>query len=377
MYCDQLIYTQYLLHKIEDLYLKAYKKTLTDKEHGIIRNKMDGKTITCSSRTVIIPEPKYPVTHGTIPRMLAKASTIRETVTETNIELLRNLMQEGKIKVVFPGNSQIDSKVEVEKGKIYTLNIGDKIDREILDGDKSIFDRPPTLHEAGVVPVTIVIDDTAHFSFYESDEQKNENIFVEIIRNQEGYVVGLHLGLTVAKAADFDGDEDSVVYPQHEDSRAEMDGIQHIENYLIDGQGQKVAFAPVQDALLGCYVATKYSLPVNWRANHKRKYTADDLLTSVQLMETYTYLSKERFVDFARMLDDPLVERKQPYISKVVEGEFVQGRVNISDDAGEIEFSGPFIDALKKNGLDFVVDGVIPAVHLLSFILPDNMTFKN
>lgn len=363
---------------IEDLYTKPglYKKSLTSKEHGIIRNELDGKTVTCSSRMVIVPATRVPVTHGIIPSILARTTTIRETVTELNIDMLKTMMRDGKIKTVYPGGTGYNDRVKVQKDKIYTLNIGDKVDRDILEGDKSIFDRPPTLHEAGVVPVSVVIDVPEHISFYDEDEQPN--VFVEIIRNNEGYVVGLHLGQTVAKAADYDGDEDATLFPQHEDARDEMDGIQHIENYMIDGQDQKVAFAPVQDALLGCYVATKYSLPTNWRNNHKRKYTADDLLSSIELMERYTYVTKERFLDFLRMLDDPLVKRKQPYRTQYIDGEEVEGKLTVVQlNNGELEYSGKFVDDLAKYGVPFLVDGVIPAVHLLSLILPDTVTYKN
>lgn len=363
---------------IEDMYTKPglYKKSLTSKEHGIIRNMLEGKTITCSSRMVIVPAPDVPVTHGIIPSLLARTTTIRETVTESNIEMLKDMMKNGKIKTVYPGSTGHNDKIKVQKDKIYTINIGDRVDRDILEGDKSIFDRPPTLHEAGVVPVSVTIDKNARISYYDNDGQPN--IFAEIIRNNEGYVIGLHLGQTVAKAADYDGDEDATLFPQHEDARDEMDGIQHLENYMIDGQDQKVAFAPVQDALLGCYVATKYSLPVNWRNNHKRKYTADDLLSSVELMEKYTYLSKERFLDFLRMLDDPLVNRTKPYRTQIIDDDEINGKVTVDQlNNGDLVFSGEFIDNLGKNGVPFLVDGVIPAVHLLSLILPETLTYEN
>lgn len=379
---------------IEEMYKECYKKTLTDKDTGTIRNEHGGKTVPGSSRSVIVPAPELPVTHGKIPVAMAKISSIRETVTDDNYEFIVQMMNEGRIKTVFPAQSGTIGGIHVKKGVIYSLGIGDVVDREIVEGDVAIFNRPPTLQEAAVVPVTLVLDngDTAYFNentgtinridssgkkgsiFSEGSnvpvqrDEYTDNIFVELLRYDESYVIGVPLPQTPAKAADYDGDEDAVVPSQSDDSRNEMKTTQNLMGYLLDGKDQAAAFAAVQDALLGAFEASTRSLPVDWRKNHKHRYEAEDLTSVVELIEKYAFVSKEYFADIVMMLDSPLVDRDVAYSERVGWTE---------DEDGELTFYGSFIESLEKAGVPFIVDGVIPANNLMSLVLPPNLTYQN
>lgn len=357
---------------IEDMYKACYKKSLTAKETGIIRNQHGGKTVPGSSRSVIVPAPDLPVTHGKIPAEMARITSIRHTVTKENYEFVDSLMKFGKIKTIFSGGVTSMPGISVKDGAMYVLEYGDVIDRDVVGGDIAIFNRPPTLHEAAVVPVWLTLDNgDPIFSdsavSHDVDSEYTDNAFGNLMENTESYVVGVPLQQTPAKAADYDGDEDAVVVSQTDDAMYEMMTIQNIANYVIDGQDQKATFAPVQDAILGAYEASSRSLPANWRENHKRPYTADDLTSVVELIEKYAYVSKEYFADIVKMLDSPLVKRAVPYSDKVKFEE---------DENGELIFSGPFIDSLEKEGIPFIIDGVIPAINLFSLILPSSLVYS-
>lgn len=331
---------------------ELFKKTLTDKKTGIIRGEQEGKPVTGASRAVIVPAPELPCTHMYIPRLLAETTTTRETITEENYSFMMNMMLNGAIKMIFPGGEKTDKGIYVSKGVDYRLSIGDVVDRHVVNGDMLFKDRPPTLQESAIVPCIVVI----------KEKEVVVAIFVVLLyRREETHTLGLPTSNTTSMAADYDGDENTVTVSQSENATMEMKGIQNVLNYLIDPHAQKAAFAPVQDALLGIYVATKKSLPANWKDN--TDYEPDDLYECVEVMEKYTFVTKETVIDYLKMMDSPLVKRSKKY-------------KDILQYDGE-NFSGDLIDRMDKHGIPFVVDGVVPATNLLSLILPRNLKFSN
>ena len=342
------------LHKKLVAHNELFKETLTDKITGLLRGRQEGKPINNSNRSVIAPAPWLPVTHLSIPHLLAKKATIKCVVTEENIEFINEMMQKGEIRAIYTHGFDIQRGQPVYPGKSYKISIGDSVDRYVVDGDMVFNNRQPTLQEAAIVPRIAVISDPIG--------EKSKNYLVRLLRQGErDHVTCITLPDTVPKAGDFDGDEMTIYFSQSEDGTKEMQGIQNIENYMIDGQTQKVAFAPVQDALLGIYVATVRSLPTNWKDG--TDYEPSDLQECPEVAQKYSYIEPEMLMDYVTMLDSPMVERNFKY-SDILRYE-------------DGEFSGDFVDRLRKHDIPLVVDGVIPGLNLLSLILPRNMSFEN
>lgn len=338
-----IVNVKLLCDSIEALY-DNYKKTITDKTNGINRGEQEGKPTPCCSRAVIVPAPELPVTHGYVPQELADSTTVRMYVTEHNLDEMRNLMTIGKIKAVIPGGFNPEDPIIVRLGTQYKLEIGDLIDRTMIDYDITMTDRPPTLHEAGIVPTYAVVRQL---------QSRTGNVYYDLFRTKKNKVLGLHLSNTTPKAGDYDGDAITSSPAQSDNAALEMKGIQNLVNYMIDGQSQKAAFTPVQDAILGTSVATKYSLPTDWNANGE--FTPEDLHENVYIQEKYTYVSYDTLLDYCEMLNSKLVVR-------------TYNPVDILPDLQR---------RMQSLNIPFEIDGVIPALTLFSMILPQTLKYSN
>ncbi len=182
--------------------IKCIKKRLSGKS-GLIRCNIQGKRIDYCGRTVITPEAMGEVDQLVIPTAIAEKLTIPIRVNATNIHECQRLLEEGKVvnltvdgkqksykwfcfspgfkllhtdKVIRTledgtkseiqvgayealsgnqlelqeGDSVIRDSVEIKdwsisRKKTYNLKIGDLIERQVQDGDWTLFNRQPTL----------------------------------------------------------------------------------------------------------------------------------------------------------------------------------------------------------------------------------------
>jgi len=74
--------------------LKAIKERLKGKE-GRIRSNLMGKRVDFSARSVITPDPSLDLDELGVPIRVAINMTIPETVTQHNIDEMRNLVSNG------------------------------------------------------------------------------------------------------------------------------------------------------------------------------------------------------------------------------------------------------------------------------------------
>lgn len=74
--------------------LKAIKERLKGKE-GRIRSNLMGKRVDFSARSVITPDPSLDLDELGVPIRIAINMTIPETVTQHNIDEMRNLVSNG------------------------------------------------------------------------------------------------------------------------------------------------------------------------------------------------------------------------------------------------------------------------------------------
>ncbi|PCJ23418.1 MAG: hypothetical protein COA94_08320 [Rickettsiales bacterium] len=179
-------------------------KKLGNKE-GILRRNMQGKRVDNSARTVIVGVSGIPFWVVMLPRVIAETLYAVETVGPGNITWLTFLLRNNKITYIIPYGGPrkgISIKIDINSGAPnigYTLKFGDRIRRNILDGDHIIVNRNPTLHKGGLLAYEVKIWDNL--------------------------TLGMTLPATTLHNADFDGDEVNIHMPTTPAAVAELEII--------------------------------------------------------------------------------------------------------------------------------------------------------
>jgi DNA-directed RNA polymerase beta' subunit len=256
--------------------IKGIKERLAGKD-GQLRNNMMGKRCNQTGRTVIGPDPTLKLGQIAIPPQMAETLTFPVRVAEFNIVELQKLVDNGKVNsllkpdkitrinlkrfrrgtrlisgdVIYRGDTQLTVKNGRElvlpgdrvkrNGKwienlahvnrSYKLKIGWIIERQLMDGDYVLLNRQPTLHEASMMAMQIII--------------------------RKGKSIRMNLAVTSPYNADFDGDEMNIHVPQSLESQAELERLSAAQWHLISPQSSKPNMAIVQDSLLGAYRMTQ------------------------------------------------------------------------------------------------------------------------
>lgn len=132
---------------------KCFTERLSGK-HGRIRGNLLGKRVDFSARSVISPDSSIGIEELGVPYEIAKKLTICENVNKFNIEKLQ--------KMVYNGNEYPGAIYIIKNDIIYSINIllknidlysklkleiGDNVERHLIDGDYVLFNRQPSLHK--------------------------------------------------------------------------------------------------------------------------------------------------------------------------------------------------------------------------------------
>jgi DNA-directed RNA polymerase II subunit RPB1 len=135
--------------------LKSIKDRLKSKE-GRVRGNLMGKRVDYSARSVISPDPNLEIDQLGVPIKIAKNLTIPETVTPYNFKYLTKLVRNGPD--VYPGaksfkrvsDNEIISLKHIDRESL-ELQIGDKVNRHLIDEDWVLFNRQPSLHKMSMM----------------------------------------------------------------------------------------------------------------------------------------------------------------------------------------------------------------------------------
>lgn len=198
-----------------------------------IRDNMMAHRVNFSARTVLGPKPTLRLGQIAYPRIWAKQMRIKETVFSANQRLLQNYLEDGKIYFIFPKSSKIQGQsifVDQKWRKSYKLVIGDVVERELMDGDYTIFNRQPSLHKQSMMAFQVVLHDEL--------------------------TTGLHIATTKAFNADFDGDEGNGWQFSQFMSRAEAMQIMNVKQCVMNAQTNRPLISPHFDAHISAYLLT-------------------------------------------------------------------------------------------------------------------------
>lgn len=137
-------------------------KQLIDGKTGHLRGTAYGKRGDYSARTVITPDPNLKIYEVGIPEAMAEGLTTEEEVTSRNLEAVKEMILDGKVKFIYPSTGgQINMKAILDKTEIeykvggitkkFELQSGDKVKRSLKNGDPVILGRQPTLHKQSIM----------------------------------------------------------------------------------------------------------------------------------------------------------------------------------------------------------------------------------
>ena len=216
-------------------------KTLTARiksKEGRIRHNLAGKRTNFSARTVISPDPMLNINEVGVPMVMAMKLTVPERVTEWNIEYLKEFVKRGPKD--YPGSNYIirpdgrRKKItdETKEQLLEELQPGFIVERHLMDGDISTFNRQPSLHRMSMM--------------------------CHRVRVLPGLTLRLNPAVCAPYNADFDGDEMNLHIPQTEEARSEAEILMEVQTQLISPRYGLSIIGCNQDAITGNFILTKY-----------------------------------------------------------------------------------------------------------------------
>lgn len=206
------------------------------KKEGLFRMHMMGKRVNQACRSVISPDYLVEPNEVLLPRPFARSLTFPEQVSPhspARLALLKRCVINGPR--VYPGATHIEVRLPSGETRFVDLNVGEQtrrqhatkyfamalsgtliVHRHILDGDRCIFNRQPTLHKVSMMGYRAkVLSGLKTLRFH--------------------YVNGKSYN------ADFDGDEMNIHVPQSIEARAELECLMDANmNYLSPTAGKPI-----------------------------------------------------------------------------------------------------------------------------------------
>lgn len=297
--------------------LKGIKKRLSGKD-GIIRNNLMGKRVDKSGRSVIGPDPKLKVNEIGIPPEIAENLCHSTKINQYNINYFQKLIEEEKVNYVLRQKSMQSFRINVKYGtinltsklefgddvfrkkkyimtirkendkfkvmngdviyrngeklettshrskKYFQLEIGDIIERQLMDNDILLLNRQPTLHKGSMISQRIKII--------------------------PGKTIRLNLAVTSSYNADFDGDEMNVFAPNNIEAETELENLSTVKNFIINPQNSTSNIVIVQDTIIAIY---KMTLSKNQDAIPKKIFMK--IISSLDFFEMSLFRKKYNY----------------------------------------------------------------------------------
>ena len=314
-------------------------KTITERikgKEGRIRKNLAGKRVNYSARTVISPDPSIEINEVGIPYEIAKIVTVSETITDTNLKKLKDLIERGS---EYPGANYIirpDGKRkkitdELKEEIMNEITVGYKVERHLQNGDIVLFNRHPSLHRGSLM---------AHF-----------------VKVLDGRTFRLHPAVAFQYNADFDGDEMNIHSPKTEEARSEAKILLDVKKNLISPKNNTNFIGCIGDSITGNYLLSS--------GEYSGEY-ANQLLYQSNIDAQIQKKSVSGPEIFSKLLPDINFTNDSIQIKN---GEIVKGRLN-KKSLGEED--GELIKELdKKIGKDKTFEVIKKAFSLGTNYLSD------
>lgn len=208
---------------------RSLTQQMTGKD-AVIRGAMMGKRVDFSARAVLSPGWQLMFGQIGVPESFGEKWQMPVTVTKENIEAIKELLRQGKIKT-YESVDNPGAVVYIRKDDQISLKIGDIVKRHIDNGDAVTFNRQPSLHKGSFLGYTAsMIKDT---------------------------VIRLHPSSTTPHNADFDGDAAHLYFTENINAIKEIFLIMHAGNNLINEKSNKPLVGLVMDTISAAWLLTK------------------------------------------------------------------------------------------------------------------------
>jgi DNA-directed RNA polymerase subunit A' len=225
--------------------LKTLAQRLKGKE-GRFRSNLSGKRVNFSARTVISPDPNLSINEIGVPIQIARELTIPIKVTTHNIEWCKKLIKQkinltDDSELYTPGVNYVIRETEGMKQRIKIteknaedvaekLEIGGIIERQLMNGDLSLFNRQPSLHRMSMMAHRVKVVPNKTFRF--------------------------NLSVCPPYNADFDGDEMNLHLLQGEEAQAEAEILMKVQENILSPRFGGAIIGGIHDHISGCFLLT-------------------------------------------------------------------------------------------------------------------------
>ncbi len=280
--------------------LKTLFQRLKGKE-GRFRYNLSGKRVNFSARTVVSPDPTLSINQLGVPQEIARELTVPVSVTEWNLESVKQFMRTYPDKVNYvirPDNRRKKLTSANLEEVLKEITPGYQIERQLVDGDLVIFNRQPSLHRVSMLCHEVVVLPGKTFRFNVAD--------------------------CVPYNADFDGDEMNIHVPQNEEAQSEAEILMKVQGQILSPRHGHPLIAPSLDHISGLYILTNFDLEFTrseaWEMLSQAHIEKSISKKNISGQELYSLLLPEDFTaEFANIQRGKTVFKK---------GQLVEGPVD-------------------------------------------------
>jgi DNA-directed RNA polymerase II subunit RPB1 len=352
--------------------LKSIAERMQRKK-GRIRQNLLGGRVGKIARSVINCDVFIKIDEVGIPLYIAKSIQIEEVVTSYNYSRLNICYLNGKERypgctdIIKKNDRRLDVGYNVDKlhENNYQLQIGDKIYRDIINGDYCILNREPSLINTNSLALKVVV---MPWSF---------TIRINVLQ-------------CPFFNADFDGDQMSAIFTSSIEIMNEISVLSTPQRFLISYQNSSPIIGEAQDSLIGSALMTNSAV-------HIDKFHAMNILSNIEISpdftdkdkltgrDLYSILFKEReyninIVNKSKLYDEiysPFIDYKHDDIFiEIKNGNFLSGIIDKSV-IGEKVFASLFHLIYDKYNPNAALQASFDMQHIvLNYLFYNGFTFS-
>jgi len=232
--------------------LKTLAQRLKGKE-GRFRSNLSGKRVNFSARTVITPDPNLSINELGVPIQIARELTIPVKVTHHNLDWCKELIRKKpeiidskfeftpSVNYILRDSDGMKQRIKVtERNAIEAadkLEPGDRIERQLMDGDITLFNRQPSLHRMSMMAHRVKVVPFKTFRF--------------------------NLCVCPPYNADFDGDEMNLHLLQGVEAQAEAEILMKVQENILSPRFGGAIIGGIHDHISGSFQLTHQNRKVS------------------------------------------------------------------------------------------------------------------